>query len=492
VDRFSWAGAPGVRRILAVGVVVVAGLGVTVGAALSAAGPAALSAAGPAPLARASAGADWLTFGDSPQRDGENTAETLISAANVGGLHQIWVYNFGRAVDNSPVEAAGVAVGAGTQNLVLAGGENGMFAALNAQTGATVWARRLGTATTACTQEPGGIYGITGTAVVDRATNRVFVADGTGAVYALDLSTGRTVKGWPRTLPIRPSREHVWGALALVSGHLYVPVGGLCDLNPYHGRLVEIDAATGTITADFVVNGSNGPHGGAIWGWGGAAVDPSTGDVYVATGNATGTPENAGLSEAVIRLSSSLAVKAFSKPPLGTGSDLDFGSTPVLFHAPGCPAQLVAENKDGTLFLYDRSSIAAGPVQRIKLSGRALIGVAAWSNNLNLLFAANPVDSTSFSHGMVAFSDPSPACTLTAAWTARVGAIGGVASPPIVANGVVYYGTGNVEYALNAATGALLWTSGSTITAPIHGAAIVVNGVLYVPSWDHKLHAFAP
>jgi len=38
----------------------------------------------------------------------------------------------------------------------------------------------------------------------------------------------------------------------------------------------------------------------------------------------------------------------------------------------------------------------------------------------------------------------------------------------------------------------VLWTSASTITAPIHGAAVVVNGVLYVPSWDHDLHAFAP
>jgi outer membrane protein assembly factor BamB len=482
VDRFRWAGTPGLQRGLAVGVVLVAALGVTL---------VARSAAGRAPVARAGASSDWLTFGDSPQRDGENTAETVISPANAGALHQIWVHNFGASADNSPVEAAGVAVGSRTQNLVLAGSEHGMFAALNAQTGAIVWARRLGTATSACSQEPAGIYGITGTAVVDRGTNRVFVADGAGAVYALDLSTGRTITGWPRQLPITPSREHVWGALALVSGHLYVPVGGLCDLPPFHGRLVEIDAATGTITADFVVNGARGPNGGAIWGWGGAAVDPSTGDVYVATGNASGAPENAGMSEAVIRLSRSLAVKAFNKPSLGRGSDLDFGSTPVLFHAPGCPAQLAAENKDGTVFLYDQSSIGAGPVQRIQLSGGTLIGVAAWSDKQHLLFAANPVDSAGFSHGMLAFSDPSPSCKLAASWTARVGA-GAVASTPIVANGVVYYGTGKVEYALNAATGALLWTSGSTITAPIHGAAVVVNGVLYVPSWDHQLHAFAP
>jgi outer membrane protein assembly factor BamB len=452
----------------------------------------ALSAAVPSPVARAAAGADWLTFGDSPQRDGENTAETLISPANAGGLHQIWAHNLGANADNSPVEAAGVTVASGTQNLVLAGSEHGIFTALNAQTGATVWTRTLGTAMSTCHQEPDGIYGITGTAVIDRSTNRVFVADGAGAVYALDLTTGRTMPGWPVKLPVTPSREHVWGALALVSGHLYVPVGGLCDLTPFHGRLVEIDAASGAITAGFVVNGRHGPSGGAIWGWGGEAVDPSTGKVYVATGNAAGAPQNAGLSEAVIQLSGSLAVKAFNKPPLGAaGTDLDFGSTPVLFQAPGCPEQLVAENKNGALYLYDQSSITAGPVQRIQLSGGELIGVAAWSNKQHLLFAANPADSAGFRHGMVAFTDPSPACILTVSWTAQVGPAGVVAATPIVANGVVYYGAGTVEYALNAATGARLWTSGSAITAPIHGAAAVVNGVLYVPSWDHQLHAFA-
>ena len=449
-------------------------------------------AGGPSPVAHAATAADWLTFGDSLQRDGENTAETVISTANAHNLHQIWSHSLGANVDNSPVEAAGVTVGTGTQNLVLTGSEHGFFAALNAQTGATVWTRSLGSVTSTCHQEPDGIYGITGTAVVDRATNRVFVADGTGAVFALDLSTGRTVPGWPVKLPVTPAREHVWGALALNSGHLYVPIGGLCDITPYHGQLFEINAATATITTDFVVNGSTGPSGGAIWGWGGEAVDPATGDVYISTGNAIGTPQNAGLSEAVIQLSSSLAVLASSKPALGPRSDVDFGSTPVLFQAPGCPAQLVVENKNGALYLYDQSSISAGPVQKIQLTGGTLIGVAAWSNTQHLLYAANPTDSTKFKHGMVAFSDPSPSCTLVTSWAATVGSSGGVAAPPIVANGVLYYGTGKVEFALNAATGAVLWTSGSTITAAIHGAAVVVNGVLYVPSWDHHLHAFAP
>ena len=65
-------------------------------------------------------------------------------------------------------------------------------------------------------------------------------------------------------------------------------------------------------------------------------------------------------------------------------------------------------------------------------------------------------------------------------------------SPPTVANGVVYYGNGfgKKEWAFDAATGVKLWDSGATITANIYAAPTVINGMLFVASWDHKLHAF--
>ncbi len=66
----------------------------------------------------------------------------------------------------------------------------------------------------------------------------------------------------------------------------------------------------------------------------------------------------------------------------------------------------------------------------------------------------------------------------------------GGAYPPIVANGVVYVGTVNdAVYALNARTGASLWsytTGNSIISSPA-----VVNGVLYVTSEDYNLYAFS-
>ena len=70
----------------------------------------------------------------------------------------------------------------------------------------------------------------------------------------------------------------------------------------------------------------------------------------------------------------------------------------------------------------------------------------------------------------------------------------GVVGSPTVANGVVYYtsGMGNVAYAFEADTGKELWNSGDTFGARVTHAPLVVNGHLYVGTWNNDLYVFAP
>ncbi len=59
-----------------------------------------------------------------------------------------------------------------------------------------------------------------------------------------------------------------------------------------------------------------------------------------------------------------------------------------------------------------------------------------------------------------------------------------------MANGVVYIGSGDHNvYALNASTGAKLWsyTTGDTV----YSSPAVANGVVYVGSFDNNVYAFA-
>jgi outer membrane protein assembly factor BamB len=66
---------------------------------------------------------------------------------------------------------------------------------------------------------------------------------------------------------------------------------------------------------------------------------------------------------------------------------------------------------------------------------------------------------------------------------------GYVRSSAVVANGVVYVGSGdNNLYALGATTGALLWKY--TTGCAVESSPVVANGVVYVGSKDNNVYAF--
>ncbi len=418
----------------------------------------------------------------------------MLGADNVGRLGQIWSTDVGAVVAASPVLASDVSVDGTTLDLLYIATEHGDLYALDAATGRVVWQRNLGSQLTACADMPDGVFGITDTPFVDRTTRSLFVVGGDGSLYALDLATGTTRAGWPVTITSDPAHEHVWSAITFAGGALYVETASYCDRTPYYGRVVKIDLPTPSVVATWYVTSSPGagPGGGGIWGWGGASVDAS-GDLYVATGNATTTPENYGYGERVVRLSSALEVQASNYPGLD-GYDLDFGSTPVSYQAPGCPGQIVVENKSGGVFVYQRDAIASGPTQRVEIGNAQLIGVPAYDPTTRMVYVSNSADLTGgeYRHGLVAFSVGAD-CQLHLAWQQPQGVNGAVVSSPTVANGVVYYGDGpgNELFALSGDSGAVLWQSGSTIEGAIYAPPIVVNGRLYAAAWDNVVHAYA-
>jgi outer membrane protein assembly factor BamB len=286
----------------------------------------------------------------------------------------------------------------------------------------------------------------------------------------------------------------------LFAGKLYVTVASHCDRAPYYGDTVEIDVTHRLIVSRFYPAGppSRGISGGGIWGYGGAAVDTTNGHVFVATGNALTTPENYLYADSVVELSGSLQVLGWNTPSL-VGSDVDFGATPILFRPAGCPVQLVAaKNKSGVLFVYTEGALSSGYRQRLQIASVndwRFNGLPAWDPVTNMLYIGNSSDSSSgtFLHGMVALKAAAN-CTLSLAWQQPVGPSPASASSPTVANGVVFYGDGGGkrEFAFNAATGSQLWNSGSTITGALYAAPMVVNGELFLASWDHRVYAFGP
>src|SRR5262249_51869408 len=145
-----------------------------------------------------------------------------------------------------------------------------------------------------------------------------------------------------------------------------------------------------------------------IWGPGGVSVDPMTGDVFTATGNAFTDPESFMYCENVVELSSDLQVLGSNYPGL-TGSDVDFGATPILYQPPGCSPQVAAKNKTGVLVTYERGNVSAGPSERLQIASVSdweFNGIPAWSDQTHLLYISNSSDSNSMKtkHGLVALS----------------------------------------------------------------------------------------
>jgi polyvinyl alcohol dehydrogenase (cytochrome) len=143
---------------------------------------------------------------------------------------------------------------------------------------------------------------------------------------------------WQR--PVDPvgsvaSTQQQRGALAIGSGYVYVPLGGLYgDCGAYHGYVVGISLDGATALAYEVPT----PRGAGIWAAQGVSV-ASDGSVYAVTGNATSSPSTFGYSDSVLQLSPDLqAVRSYFAPSnwaqLNAG-DVDLGSTGVALLANG-------------------------------------------------------------------------------------------------------------------------------------------------------------
>src|SRR5262249_13463305 len=162
--------------------------------------------------ARVATGRDWPMWGYDVQRSGFNPNETTLSPSTVSGLHLLWKFRFAMESDSAPVLASGVTVGGTPTDLLYAGDRSGAFDAVDASTGKVVWSHSLGTNVTCA-----GELGVTGTAAIDRSTNRVYVAGGDGRLYAFDLATGALASGWPVPITTLPN-EFVWSAVGLFNG----------------------------------------------------------------------------------------------------------------------------------------------------------------------------------------------------------------------------------------------------------------------------------
>jgi len=319
-----------------------------------------------ASAARGQAPHDWPMFGGNPQSTSSNPAPGGITAQNVAQLTRRQVTLDG-TVDASAIFLEAVTVGGTTHDAIFVTTTYGKTIALDAASGAVLWE-----------YSPPAYPSLAGTRQITNSTpaadddrQSIYAASPDGYVQKLAVSDGRPV--WRTPVTRLPLREKIASPLKVFHGHVVVVTAGyIGDRPPYQGHVAILDGKSGKLLQ--VWNSLCSNRGGlldpetcpqsqsAIWGRAGAVIDPTTGSIFVATGNGQWNGTN-NWGDALIELDPGAARMAGNYTPENTAEldarDLDLGSTsPVLLGA-----DLIAQGgKDGKIRLLSRKAIAGqGP-----------------------------------------------------------------------------------------------------------------------------------
>lgn len=493
--------------------------------------------------------ADWLTDGGDPHRTAWQQHETALSPATVKGLTRLWTIH----LDNVPrqMHALFPALVAGRvdtlhgpkQIAVVAGVSDNLYG-IDVEAGVLIWKRHFDRGFTLPTNGrppwtlcPGGL---TATPVIAPTSTPgryvVYAASWDGRLRTVDVATGEETQSPAKFMP--PNGKPY--ALNLWNGVIYTATSENCGDNP--DMVYAFDLETKRV-ARFA------PNGGGLWGRTGPSIG-GDGTIYTPTGDGEFSPKQHLYGQSIIGITrnpatGALLLKDYFAPPNAawmTERDLDMNVTGPVFAVNG--RELMAQSsKECRLWLLDTSALGgadhrtaayASPVlcnEKAHMESAGVWGaMATWADAAGTRWVATPfwgpnvasfvapIEHGLVTHGAVAaftVEDRAGRPALVPRWISRDM---DRADPPVVASGVVFgYGAGEsttqtwntggtrieptqgrisqsthaVIYALDAATGHELWSSGDTITSWNHFSGLsVANGRVYLGTYDGNLYCF--
>jgi len=310
-----------------------------------------------ASVKRAASVHDWTRFGWDASRSSAATDETGITAGNVATLRRQQVTLDG-TVDASPIYLHGVRVNGGMHDVFFVTTTYGKTLAIDADTGSILW--RF---TPSGYDTWAGSRRITNsTPVADPNREFIYAASPDGHIQKLAIADGHAV--WSTAITTLPEREKIASALNYDRGRVIAVTGGyIGDAPPYQGHVAILDAASGRLVHvwnslcgdrhELMDPKSCDESGNAMWGRAGAMIDPTTGDIFVATGNGRWDGRT-NWGDAAIALDSSATRILDNYTPTNTEEmgtrDADLGSTSPALLGGG---YVVQGGKDGSIRLLE-------------------------------------------------------------------------------------------------------------------------------------------
>lgn len=430
---------------------------------------------------------DWSMFGWDVGRSSAPGVAMGVTAADLETMQRRQVRIDG-TVDASAIYLHGVTVKGAVHDVFFVTTTYGKTLAIDADRGTLLWEF-----TPASYDGLKGTHRITNaTPVADPDRKAIYAASPDGVIRKLAVADGKV--DWATPITRLPAREKIASPLGFFNGRVIAATDGyIGDEPPYQGHVAILDAGTGKLLHVWnalcsdrleLLEPDTCPQSDAgIWGRAGAVIDAKTGDIFVATGNASWDGARY-WGDATIELNPDATQILGNYTPNNTEyldeHDADLGSTsPVLTGGP----LVVQGGKDGILHVLDwRRMRGTKPHRDGESSGTPTPGGAR-------LFTAPAVWQHAGATWLyVADDDGTAAFTLASGGLHRQWHNGQGGTSPVAADGMLFvYDPRGGLYVYDAASGRQL---GKLDCGEGHwNSPVVVDGRIALPEGNANDHA---
>jgi outer membrane protein assembly factor BamB len=418
---------------------------------------------------------DWPAYLHGVRHWSATTGPTTITLANAGSLKAAWMFQEQPPTGIRQPQGGFSASPTVADGMVFIGSQTGDLYALRESTGKLVWKRTLDYEQVGNNGHCLRVRGIVGTATVaadPRTGKPVVYVPGARYLYALDAATGTQL--WKSLVGPAGSARVVgayfnYASPTVTNGLVYDGVSSSCNAPFVRGGVQSFSQLTGRLQHSFWTD-PPGQVGASVWS--SEAVTKSW--VWVTTGDPLFTGTHLYHAYSFVRLDArTLALRGAFQLQLGQATDLDFGSSPTLFHVTvrGVPSVLVgACNKNGRYYALRRDALGRGPVWSVQVgvpahTGRGMcLASAVWNDRASQLYLAGNTTTINGHTFDGSVREVNPA-TGKIRWATGLGC-GVVGTPTLdAATGVLAVPTlgpcrtaSLAIYLLNAATGHILGT----------------------------------